>query len=158
MRLIFVILAAAATVMAAEGQATAKKAPPAASNAAGKSTAKAAEKVTDASKPMAIPAGAVQDSTGDYRYTDPQGKKWLYRRTPFGVTRLEDTPEHAAPQADAASSGGITAFDEGDTVRFERKGPFGVWKWEKKKSEMDEGEKAALQNSLANRQNASKQE
>ena len=42
-------------------------------------------------------------------------------------------------------------------MRFERKGPFGMWKWEKKKSELDESEKAALQNSLTSRQNASKQ-
>jgi hypothetical protein len=153
----FAVLISAVAVMAADAQAEAKKASPAAPKAASKSTAKAPAKVNDASKPAAIPADAVADSTGDYHYTDPEGKKWIYRKTPFGVSRLEDTAENAAPKADAASGGGITAFDEGDKVRFERKGPFGVWKWEKKKSEMDEAEKAALQNSLANRQNASKQ-
>lgn len=157
MRMFFAVLISAVAVMAADAQAEAKKASPAAPKAASKSTAKAPAKVNDASKPAAIPADAVADSTGDYHYTDPEGKKWIYRKTPFGVSRLEDTAENAAPKADAASGGGITAFDEGDKVRFERKGPFGVWKWEKKKSEMDEAEKAALQNSLANRQNASKQ-
>ncbi|MEO8373133.1 MAG: hypothetical protein ABI806_28365 [Candidatus Solibacter sp.] len=157
MKLFFAVLVSAAAVMAADGQAPAKKASPAAPKAASKSTAKAPEKVNDASKPAAIPAGAVADATGDYRYTDPQGKKWIYRKTPFGVTRLEDSAENAAPKAAAASGGGITAFDEGDKVRFERKGPFGVWKWEKKKSEMDESERAALQNSQANRQHVSKQ-
>ncbi len=152
MKLFCAVLVSAVAVMAADGQAPAKKASPAAPKAASKSTAK----VSDASKPTAIPAEAVADSTGDYRYTDPQGKKWIYRKTPFGVTRLEDTGEQAV-KADASSGAGITAFEEGDKVRFERKGPFGVWKWEKKKSEMDESEKAALQNSLANRQNASKQ-
>jgi len=153
MKLFFVVLVSAVAAMAADGQAPAKKASPAAPKAASKST----PNVSDASKPAAIPADAVADSTGDYHYTDPQGKKWIYRKTPFGVSRLEDTPERAAAQADAVAGGGITAFDEGDKVRFERKGPFGVWKWEKKKSELDEAEKAALQNSLANRQNASKQ-
>ena len=32
-----------------------------------------------------------------------------------------------------------------DIVKFERQGPFGVWKWEKKKSELDATETAALQ-------------
>ena len=153
MKMFLAVLVSAVAVMAADGQAAAKKASPAAPKAASKSTAKA----NDASKPMAIPADAVQDSTGDYRYTDPQGKKWLYRKTPFGVTRLEATAENASPKADAASGGGITAFDDGDKVRFERKGPFGVWKWEKKKSELDESEKAALQAAQANRQNTAKQ-
>jgi hypothetical protein len=157
MKLFLAVLASAVAVIAADGQAATKKASPAAPKAAGKSAAKAPAKVNDASKPTAIPAGAVADSTGDYHYTDPQGKKWIYRKTPFGVSRLEDTGEATATKADAASGGGIVAFDEGDKVRFERKGPFGMWKWEKKKSELDESEKAALQNSLANRQSASKQ-
>jgi len=154
MRYLIAILASAAAVMAADGQAATKKTAPAPSKAASK---KAPAKVNDASKPLAIPEGAVADATGDYHYTDPEGKKWIYRKTPFGVSRLEDTPENAAPKAEAASGAGIVAFDQGDTVRFERKGPFGMWKWEKKKSELDESEKAALQNSLTSRQNASKQ-
>jgi len=155
MKLFFVVLLSAAAVMAAGGQAPAKKTSPAASKA-GKSTAKAIE-VSRPAAILAIPAGAVADEAGDYHYTDPQGKKWLYRKTPFGVARLEDTRENSAPRVDATSGGGITAFEDGDKVRFERKGPFGVWKWEKKKSEMDESERAALQNSMANRQEASKE-
>ena len=53
---------------------------------------------------------------------------------------------------------GIKATEDGDKVRFERQGPFGVWKWEKKKSELNETEKAALQNSQANSKTASKQD
>jgi len=151
MKLFFAVLVSAAAVMAAEDQAPAKKASPA-SSASGKSTTKAAEKATSVPKPITIPEGAVVDLKGDYRYTDSQGRMWIYRKTPFGVTRLEETPEYVA------SGGGITAYDDGDKVRFERQGPWGVFKWEKKKSELDEGEKTALQNSLAKRQNASKQE
>jgi len=157
MKLFFAVLVSALAVMAEDTQAPAKKASPDSPKAASKSTAKAPAKVNDASKPTAIPADAKADTSGDYHYTDPQGKKWIYRKTPFGVSRLEDTAENAAPKAAAASGAGITAFDEGDKVRFERKGPFGVWKWEKKKSELDESERAALQNSLAGRQNTAKQ-
>jgi hypothetical protein len=48
--------------------------------------------------------------------------------------------------------------DEGDIVRFERLRAFGVWNWEKKKSELDETEKAALQNAQAGNKTASKQD
>ena len=42
------------------------------------------------------------------------------------------------------------ATEDGDTVRFERPGPFGVYKWQKKKSDLDETEKAALRERAAN--------
>ena len=111
-----------------------------------------------AARPLTIPAGAVWDSKGYYRYTDAQGKKWIYRKTPFGVTRMEDTPERSTAKAAAANGAGIKATEDGDIVRFERLGPFGLWKWEKKKSELDETEKAALENSQANNQTVSKQD
>lgn len=130
----------------------------AAAKTAAKSAPKAAPKVTNASTTMTIPATAVLGSDGDYHFSDPQGKKWIYRKTPFGLARLEDTPERAAAQSAPAIVPGIKATEVGDMVRFERLGPFGLWKWEKKKSELDESEKAALQNSQANNQSGSKQE
>ena len=153
MKLLCVVFVSALALLAQAPQAP-KKQTPQTPRVAGKS----APKATDASKPAAIPAEAVQGADGDYHYTDPQGKKWIYRKTPFGVTRLEDTPERAAAQAAAASGAGIKATEDGDIVRFERQGPFGLWKWEKKKSELDEAEKAALQNSQANNQAVSKQD
>jgi hypothetical protein len=150
MKLFFVILVTALALSATDPQAKQKETP--------KAAAKAAPEVTDASKQMAIPAEAVQDADGDYHYTDPQGKKWIYRKTPFGPARLEDTPERAAAKAAAASGAGIKATEVGDMVRFERLGPFGVWKWEKKKSELDETEKAALKNSQANNTTVTKQD
>jgi hypothetical protein len=66
------------------------------------------------------------------------------------VSRGEDTGERETAKATATSGAGIKATEDGDKVRFERQGPFGVWKWEKKKSELNESEKAALQNSQAN--------
>jgi hypothetical protein len=143
----------ALALSAAAPQAQKKTAP-----AAPKAAAKTAPKVGDASKPMAIPSDAVLGEDGDYHYTDPQGKKWIYRRTPFGVTRMEDSPERAAVKAAAANGAGIKATEDGDIVRFERLGPFGVWKWEKKKSELDDTEKAALRNAQAGDKTASKQD
>ena len=153
MKLLCVVFVSALALLAQAPQAPRKQTPQA-PRAAGK----AAPKATDASKPAAIPAEAVQGADGDYHYTDPQGKKWTYRKTPFGVTRMEDTPEGTAAKAAAASGAGIKATEDGDIVRFERQGPFGLWKWEKKKSELDETEKAALQNSQANNQAVSKQD
>jgi hypothetical protein len=150
MKLFFVIFVSALALSATDPQAKQKETP--------KAAASAAPKATDASKQMAIPAEAVQDADGDYRYTDPQGKKWIYRKTPFGAARLEDTPERAAAKAAAASGAGIKATEDGDIVRFERLGPFGLWKWEKKKSELDETEKAALQRSQTDNQKVSKQD
>jgi hypothetical protein len=153
MKLVFVVFASALVLSAAAPQTQAKKAdqPP---KAAAKVVAKAAPKLTDASKPTAVPADAVLGADGDYRYTDPQGKKWIYRKTPFGVTRLEDSAERSPAQVVTAA--GIKATEDGDKVHFERQGPFGLWKWDKNKSELDETEKAALQNSQAANKTASK--
>jgi hypothetical protein len=153
MKLFFVVYMSALALSAAAPQAQKKSAP-----AAPKAAAKAAPKVGDASKPMPIPPDAVLGEDGDYHFTDPEGKKWIYRKTPFGVTRLEDSPERAAAKAVAPSGAGIKATEDGDIVRFERLGPFGVWKWEKKKSDLDDSEKAALRNAQAGDKTASKQD
>ena len=157
MKFLFVVFVTALALSAREPQDNPPVKKPAA-KAAPKAAAKAAPKVTDASRPMSIPAQAVLAADGDYHYTDPQGKKWIYRKTPFGMMRMEDTPQPATTKADASAAAFIKATEDGDTVRFERKGPFGLWKWEKKKSELDEGEKAALANSQANNKTASKQD
>jgi hypothetical protein len=100
-----------------------------------------------------IPAGAVKSADGSYKYTDKNGKTWTYRETPFGVSKSEDKTVDAtatpfgkskeptvAPQPAASKPGDIAntkAFDEGDTIRFERPSPFGTSVWRKKKSELD---------------------
>jgi len=144
----FVVFVSALALSAAEPQAKKDTA---------KEPASATSKATDATKPSGIPADAVKDADGDYHSTDAQGKKWIYRKTPFGVSRMEDTGERQTAKA-APNGAGIKATEDGDKVRFERQGPFGVWKWEKKKSELDENEKAALQNSQANSKTASQQD
>lgn len=89
-----------------------------------------------------VPEGAKQIEPYLYSYTDPQGKKWMYRETPFGVVKWEDKPA-AAPVADNTNP--IVITDLGDSVRFQWKSPFGEQKWVRKKSELTENEKAMIQ-------------
>jgi hypothetical protein len=162
MRLFYLAFVSVLTLSAQDPQAKSPEKKPATKAAAKATSTKAtpakAEPAKSASPaagiPRTIPADAVPDGTGDYRHTDAEGKKWIYRMTPFGLTRREDTPEFTAVKT--ANAAGIKATEDGDIVRFERLGPFGVWRWTKNKSELDEVEKAALRNSQANNQTVSK--
>ena len=103
----FVILLLTAAGLAAQASAS-----------TGPSTPKRAKKATAATKattpqPVTIPVGAVANADGTFSWTDKQGKKWTYVKTPFGVMRSAVTPVPAA----SASLAGVKAFDEGDKVR-----------------------------------------
>jgi hypothetical protein len=89
-----------------------------------------------------LPPGAKQVEPGLYRYTDPQGKSWMYRSTPFGLAKWEDKPVVATPAVEPVVPVSIT--DLGDSVQFERQTPFGPHKWTKKKADLNEEEKALL--------------
>jgi hypothetical protein len=89
-----------------------------------------------------LPAGAKQVEPGLYRYTDAQGKTWMYRNTPFGLAKWEDKPLTAAPVVEPEVPASIT--DLGDSVQFERQTPFGPHKWTKKKTDLNEEERALL--------------
>src|SRR5436853_246356 len=80
----------------------------------------AAKKNPPASAELTLPAGAVQVDPGTYTFTDSNGKKWIYRKTPFGLSRTENKPGQAA--APASSAGMITATEDGDKIKFERPG------------------------------------
>jgi hypothetical protein len=113
-----------------------------------------------AEPPQSIPKDAVQLEPGIYRYTDAKGKKWIYRTTPFGLVKLEDKPKD---EAEAALKGPkledlITAADDGEYVRFERPGPFGVYKWRTKKTALDDVEKKVWDRELQKNQNKQAQE
>jgi hypothetical protein len=107
---------------------------------------KSAPKPAAATAELKLPAGATLVEPGTYTYTDSQGKKWIYRKTPFGLAKTEDKPAPAAESAPATDSN-YTAVEDGDSIRFERPGPFGVYKWQKKKSDLTEDEKAAWERS-----------
>ena len=91
--------------------------------------------------PQAIPDGATQAGPNLYRYTGNIGKTWLYSRTPFGLSRRE---EKSATPPVTGDSQLVTVTDLGDSVRFERRVPFGITTWVTKKNELTDGEQAML--------------
>jgi hypothetical protein len=115
-----------------------------------KATAKDAKTKTTAAKSaprqVVVPAGAEEISPGEWRHTDAGGKRWIYRQTPFGIARIEDkaSPEadRQAAESEAAQLAATTAVEDGDVIRFTRPGPFGLYRWTKKKSELNEQERA----------------
>lgn len=92
--------------------------------------------------PLTLPADAKRTEPNTYTWTDPQGKKWIYRQTPFGLVRLEDKP---APAQSAGAPEPITAVEDGDVVHFERPTPFGKQKWSKRKADLTADETAVLE-------------
>src|SRR5947209_3682471 len=124
MKLLFAVFATVALLSAAESPLRKKKAP--------------AVPAAKAVQPLQIPAGAVESEPGTFRYTDARGKKWTYRKTPFGIARIPDVPSDATAETLNARERGddVKATEDGDTIRFERPGPFGVYRWEKSKSEL----------------------
>jgi hypothetical protein len=89
---------------------------------------------TPAPKEIVIPKDAVPNGDNfSYTWTDKNGKKWIFARSPFGTTKN--------PAPDPPADGGVDhiqtkAIDKGDTVRFEHPSPFGTSAWEKKKTEL----------------------
>ena len=76
----------------------------------------AAEEQKKTNTGNAIPAGAVKVDEGIYKYTDAQGKKWIYRSTPFAILKLEDKsgeteskkPNSGEPQVHQTPFGTVT--------------------------------------------------
>jgi len=50
--------------------------------------------------------------------------------------------EKAAAEAASPGQDYILATEDGDTIRFERPSPFGPYRWQRKKSELSESERA----------------
>jgi hypothetical protein len=99
------------------------------------------KKKAPAPQALTIPKDAVPNSDGlSYVWTDKQGQKWVYVKTPFGITRSPASE----PTAGAPDLRLTKAIDKGDTVRFERPGPFGTISWEKKKSDLTDDERHLL--------------
>jgi hypothetical protein len=92
---------------------------------------------------ITIPKDAVANPDGiSYSYTDKQGKKWTYTKTPFGIMKSPTSADSAGGGAPDVSS--TKAIDNGETVRFERPGPFGTMSWEKKKADLTDDERRLL--------------
>ena len=65
----------------------------------------------------------------------------MEKKTPFGTVKYVEQTEQEKEEPPS----NMRAFEEGDTVRFERQTPFGVNKWTRKKSELDETEQAVVE-------------
>jgi len=133
MRVLMVLSMAAMMLSAADRPAAQKNAKPKA--------------VPIAPKLVQIPADAVQIGPTSYRYTGPDGKTLLYVKTPFGITVAEEKPQPVPSEDHRFDS--ITATEDGDTVRFARPTPFGMIRWQKNKSELNEMEQAVWGRELA---------
>lgn len=91
-----------------------------------------------------IPAGAERISDAEFRYRRPDGKTVLYFKTPWGIMTTEE--KAAAPGSEDAA---VKATADGDVIRFERPTPFGMFRWQKKKSDLNEMEQAVWQRESA---------
>ena len=87
-----------------------------------------------------IPPDATPLPDGRYRYTDKDGKKWIYRNTPFGVSKTEERPAPKVVQS--IEDDPVKSEDLGDSLRFSRPTPFGTKEWTKKKTDLDDYEKS----------------
>jgi hypothetical protein len=132
MKTILILLTAGLVYAAAAQDASSQNKP----DNAKKSTPK---KVTRTPDPPTIPSDATPLPDGSFRYVDKDGKKWIYRRTPFGVSKTEERP--VAPVTQNPADDPAKSEDLGDTVRFTRPTPFGPKVWTKKKAELDTWEK-----------------
>jgi len=93
--------------------------------------------------PVTPPADAERISEGVWRAKDAQGKSWIYKRTPFGMTKYEE--ESAATPAPDARAPLRVREAAGGRVVFERQTPFGTRSWSKSAAELDEEERQALE-------------
>jgi hypothetical protein len=125
---VITILLTAGLVFAAAGQST--------STDTKKSETR---KVTRTPDPPTIPQDATPLPDGSFRYVDKDGKKWIYRNTPFGVSKAEE--RQVAVVAPRIEDDPVKSEDLGDSVRFTRPTPFGPKVWSKKKSDLDSYEK-----------------
>ncbi len=121
----------------ATAQKVTPKASPAASVVASKKTAVA---------PLTLPTAAVPSGPNQWTHTDGQGKEWIYRQGPFGLTRA---PKHAAVVTESRLHEGISVVEQGDQVHFSRQGPFGLTQWTKKLDEVNQVERTAIEKSRA---------
>jgi len=86
-----------------------------------------------------IPKEAKQIEPYTWRHTDAQGEVWIYRKTPFGVVRYPEPSAETKPAEEIPA--GMTAVEEGDTIRFERPTPFGKHGWSRAKTELTDLER-----------------
>src|SRR4051794_31060748 len=108
--LIFVL--AAIIALPAFGQTTTTK-----KKTADKTSAKpAAKPAAPVAQPLVIPKDATPNPDGTYSWSDKAGKKWTFSKTPFGVSKVEDS---GVPSAFASAPVGqfVKAVEVGEKVK-----------------------------------------
>jgi len=91
-----------------------------------------------------LPAAAEKIGENVWRYKDPQGKTWVYQRNPFGLSRTEEQEREERPAVAPVRTTRVVA-EKGEEISFERDTPFGKSRWTKKKAELSDEERAALE-------------
>jgi hypothetical protein len=92
-------------------------------------------------KDTQVPTDAVRINDNTWQKADDQGHLWNYIKTPFGVTKVD--PNAVSPSSNLPpAAAGFTAVEHGDSVEFGRDTPFGRQKWMKKKTELNDDERA----------------
>jgi hypothetical protein len=82
------------------------------------------------------------------RVIGKDGKTYILRSTPFGTVQVEDKP--VDPKSNEPPER-MRAYEDGDNIRFESPTPFGVASWVRKKTELNETEKAIWERELRNK-------
>jgi len=99
--------------------------------------------------PAGVPANAKMVDEVTWRAVDGQGKAWMYKRTPFGMMKSAElsAPEQQKRDGVADPLDGMTVKEDGDSLKFSRPGPFGVYAWTKKKNDLNADEKVVWERS-----------
>lgn len=101
-------------------------------------------------RPASVPADAVSVAEGVWRWVSPEKKVWMFQETPSGVMKTEEPAGgfpavgpiglKVADERPDAVLDLISVKEDGDLLRFSRPGPFGMYSWVKKKTELDRDE------------------
>jgi len=99
---------------------------------------------SDSKPPSGVPANAKKINGDTWRIVDEKGKAWHYQSTPFGWMKSAalSTPEQQKRDGVGDPTEGMTVKEEGEMLKFSRPGPFGAYNWTKKKTDLDDMEKA----------------
>lgn len=116
--------------------------------------AKAPVKKADAA---VLPAGAKQVSEGVWEHTDAQGKQWVFKQMPFGLTKMSKADLDARTSTSLPE--GMSVVEQNGAYKFTRRTPFGEVNYTKKTDELSETERAvvaAMNRKAANKESAAK--
>lgn len=113
-----------------------------------------AQKAEAKNAAITLPADAKKTGDGTWTHTDSQGREWVYRQMPFGLTRAEKGHVEEFANKAVTLPPGMTAVEQGDTVKFSRQTPFGPVSWTRKADELTDTERAALARARKAKENA----